>query len=119
MFQKLDEIEKRYVDLEARSQSPEVVSDHVEYTKTARAMKDIAPIVEKVRERRRIEKELEGAKELFDTLPPADELRPWPSRSSRRCAPGRTPSTICASSPPEDPNDSRTSCSRSGPGRRR
>jgi peptide chain release factor 1 len=74
MFQKLDEIEKRYAALEARRESPEVTADHVEYTKTVRAMKEIAPIVEKVRERRRVEIELAGAKELLETLSPSDEL---------------------------------------------
>ena len=55
MFEKLDEIEKRYSALEDRRDSPEVAGDHVEYTKTVRAMKEIAPIVEKVRERRRVD----------------------------------------------------------------
>ena len=75
MFEKLSEIERRYDELVARSQSADVVSDHVEYTRTVRAMKEIAPIVEKVRERRRIDSELGGARELLDTLPPSDELR--------------------------------------------
>jgi peptide chain release factor 1 len=75
MIEKLDEIERKYLELRVRSESPEVVSDHVEYTKTVRAMKEIAPIVEKVRERRRVEKELAGARELLDTLPAGDELR--------------------------------------------
>src|SRR5512143_2851179 len=76
MLEKLNEIERRYAELEARSQSPEVASDHVAYTKTVRAMKEIAPVVEKVRERRRIHQELEGARELVETLPSDDELRP-------------------------------------------
>src|SRR5437868_5972554 len=76
MFEKLNEIEKRYAELEARSQSPEVASDHVSYTRTVKAMKEIAPVVEKVRERRRVAQELEGAQELVETLPSDDELRP-------------------------------------------
>jgi peptide chain release factor 1 len=76
MFEKLKQIEVRYAELEARTQAPEVVSDHVEYTRTVRAMKEIAPIVEKVRERRRLETELEGARELVETLPADDDLRP-------------------------------------------
>ena len=75
MFEKLDEIEKRYAALEARRDSPEVTGDHVEYTKVARAMKEIAPVVEKVRERRRVEQELAGAKEMVDTLASGDELQ--------------------------------------------
>ncbi len=75
MIQKLDEIERRYLELKARSESPEVASDHVEYARAVRAMKEIAPIVEKVRERRRVEKELADARELLETLPAGDALR--------------------------------------------
>jgi peptide chain release factor 1 len=74
MFQKLDEIERKYAALEGRRASPEVASDHVEYTKIVRAMKEIAPIVEKVREMRRVDEELAGARELVDTLSSGDEL---------------------------------------------
>ena len=74
MFEKLDEIERRYAALEGRRDAPEVAADHVEYTKTVRAMKEIAPVVEKVRERRRVEEELLGARELVDTLSTGDEL---------------------------------------------
>jgi len=76
MFHKLDEIERRYADLEARAASPEVLADHTLATKTMRAMREILPVVEKNRERKRIESELAGATELLDTLPPSDELRP-------------------------------------------
>jgi peptide chain release factor 1 len=75
MFQKLDEIERRYADLEARAASPEVLADHALATKTMRAMREILPIVEKNRERKRIDAHLAGAQDLLDTLPPADELR--------------------------------------------
>lgn len=75
MFQKLDEIERRYADLEARAASPEVLADHTLATKTMRAMREILPIVEKNRERKRIDTQLAGAQDLLDTLPPADELR--------------------------------------------
>jgi peptide chain release factor 1 len=76
MLQKLAEIERKYAELKARSESPEVAQNHVEYVKTVRAMKEIAPVVAKVRERRRLEEEIAGARELLDTLPSADELRP-------------------------------------------
>ena len=76
MFHKLDEIERRYADLEARAASPAVLADHALATKTMRAMREILPVVEKNRERKRIDSELAGATELLDTLPPADELRP-------------------------------------------
>ena len=75
MLEKLAEIERRYASLEARLGSPDVVSDHVESTKIHRAMREIASVVEKVRELRRAQAELAGACEMLDTLPPGDELR--------------------------------------------
>lgn len=74
MLQKLDEIERRYAELEARRDSPAVVQDHVEYARVVRAMKEIAPVVAKVRERRKVESDLAGAREMLDSLSPGDEL---------------------------------------------
>ena len=109
MFQKLDDIERRYADLEARAASPEVLADHALATKTARAMREIAPVVEKNRERKRIESELAGAKELLDTLPPADELRPvaqaeFEALSARRAAVDEELRLLLL---PKDPNDAK------------
>jgi peptide chain release factor 1 len=75
MLDKLDEIERRYASLEERLGSPDVVADHQESTKIHRAMREIAPVVEKVRELRRAKDELAGAREMLDTLPSGDELR--------------------------------------------
>jgi peptide chain release factor 1 len=109
MFAKLDDIERKYAELEARSQSPEVASDHVAYTKTVRAMKEIAPIVEKVRERRRVASELDGAKELVDTLPADDELRPMAQQEldSLRVRRDAVDEELRLLLLPKDPNDSR------------
>jgi peptide chain release factor 1 len=109
MFQKLDDIERRYADLEARAASPEVLADHALATKTARAMREIAAVVEKNRERKRIDAELAGAKELLDTLPPADELRPvaqaeFEALSARRAAVDEELRLLLL---PKDPNDSK------------
>lgn len=75
MLEKLAEIEKRYASLEERLGSPEVASDHQESTKIHRAMREIAPVVEKVRELRKAQDDLAGAREMLDTLPAGDELR--------------------------------------------
>ncbi|MEO8584724.1 MAG: peptide chain release factor 1 [Acidobacteriota bacterium] len=107
MFQKLDEIERRYADLEARAASPDVLSDHTLATKTMRAMREILPVVEKNRERKRIDAELAGAQEMLDTLPPADELRPiaqqeFESLRARRSAIEEEIRLLLL---PKDPND--------------
>ena len=109
MIDKLAEIERKYLELKARSESPEVASDHIEYTRTVRAMKEIAPIVEKVRERRRLEKEIDGARELLDTLPATDELRPV-AQEEFEALRGRLPAVeeeLKLLLLPKDPNDSR------------
>ncbi len=75
MHAKLDEIERKYTQLESRLASPEVAQDHVEYTRVIRAMREIAPVVEKLRETRGIESRLSEARELVETLPAGDELQ--------------------------------------------
>ena len=75
MLEKLDEIERRYASLEERLGSPDVVSDHQESTKIHRAMREIASVVEKVRELRKAQADLAGALEMLETLPAGDELR--------------------------------------------
>jgi peptide chain release factor 1 len=107
MFHKLDEIERRYADLEARAVSPEVLADHTLATKTMRAMREILPVVEKNRERKRIESELAGATELLDTLPPADELRPIAQREFEdlRVRRAAVEEEIRLLLLPKDPND--------------
>jgi peptide chain release factor 1 len=75
MLEKLAEIERRYASLEERLGSPDVVADHQESTKIHRAMREIAPVVDKLRELRRANDELAGAREMLDTLPSGDELR--------------------------------------------
>ncbi|MEO8054137.1 MAG: peptide chain release factor 1 [Acidobacteriota bacterium] len=107
MFQKLDDIERRYADLEARAASPEVLADHALATKTARSMREIAPVVEKNKERKRIEAELANTGELLATLPPADELRPvaqaeFEALSARRAAVEEDLRLLLL---PKDPND--------------
>lgn len=109
MSDKLAEIERRYLELKARSESPEVASDHVEYAKTVRAMKEIAPIVEKIRERLRLETEIAGARELLDTLPASDGLREVAQQEFDALR-ARVPDVEAALKLlllPKDPNDSR------------
>ncbi len=109
MFQKLDEIERRYADLEARAASPEVLADHALATKTMRAMREILPIVEKNRERKRVDAQLAGVQELVDTLPPADELRPIAQQELEELKARReaTLEEIRVLLLPRDPNDAK------------
>jgi peptide chain release factor 1 len=50
MFERLEQIEAKYDELNQALASPEIVSDSQRYQKTAKAYSEIAPIVEKYRE---------------------------------------------------------------------
>jgi peptide chain release factor 1 len=50
MFERLDQIEKRYEDLTQQLASPEIMNDTGKYQKTAKAHSEIVPVVEKYRE---------------------------------------------------------------------
>ena len=107
MLEKLAEIEKRYASLEERLGSPEVVADHQESTKIHRAMREIAPVVEKVRELRKAQAALSGALELLETLPAGDELREMAEAeadASKRAV-GALEEEIRILLLPKDPND--------------
>ena len=72
-------------------------------------MKEIAPIVEKIRERRRLETEIAGARELLDTLPASDGLREVAQQEFDALR-SRVPDVEAALKLlllPKDPNDSR------------
>jgi peptide chain release factor 1 len=50
MFERLDQLEARYEELNRALSSPEIVTDSAKYQKTAKAHSEIAPIVEKYRQ---------------------------------------------------------------------
>src|SRR5947209_123193 len=50
MFERLDQLEARYEELNKALASPEIVTDSGKYQKTARAHGEVAEVVEKYRE---------------------------------------------------------------------
>jgi peptide chain release factor 1 len=64
IFDKLDQIEKRYEELTAQISSPEVLSDSARYQKLARTHGDQAQIVEKYREWKQIDQGLREAHQI-------------------------------------------------------
>lgn len=50
MFERLDQIEARYEELNRALASPDIANDSAKYQKTAKAHSEIAPVVEKYRE---------------------------------------------------------------------
>ncbi len=65
LFQKLDQIEARYEELNQQLSSPEVLSDSARYQKLAKAHAELSEVVQKYREWKDIEKGLAGTKQLL------------------------------------------------------
>ncbi|HEY6362883.1 MAG TPA: peptide chain release factor 1 [Vicinamibacterales bacterium] len=64
MFDKLTTIEAQYQDLMTRLGTAEVQSDPAEYRKAAKTLSDLEPLVQKYREYKTVQKDIEGAEEL-------------------------------------------------------
>jgi peptide chain release factor 1 len=56
MFERLEQVEKKYEDLSAALSSPEIMNDSARYQKTAKAHAEIAELVEKWREYKDLKK---------------------------------------------------------------
>lgn len=65
MFEKLEAIEKTYEDLTQQMTDPEVISDQTRYTKVTRQHRELEPIVEKFRELCKLDRDIEGSRELM------------------------------------------------------
>jgi len=64
MFERLEQIELKYEELNKALASPEIVSDSARYQKTAKAHSEVAPIVEKYREYKDLTRGIEESKSL-------------------------------------------------------
>jgi peptide chain release factor 1 len=65
VFERLDQIEARYEELNRALASPEVIGDSSKYQKTAKAHSDITPIVEKYREYKDLKKGIAESKAVL------------------------------------------------------
>ncbi len=66
MFQKLEDVEKRYEELNKLISDPEVISRQNEWKKLMKEHSDIEDIVIKYREYKKVEKDFEEAKEMLN-----------------------------------------------------
>lgn len=64
MFDKLSVVETQYDELMNRLGTAEVQSDPSEYRKAAKALSELEPLVEKFRQYKNVQKNIEGAEEL-------------------------------------------------------
>ncbi len=65
MFERLDQLESRYQDLERSLASPEVISDSPKYQKTAKAHSELTLVVEKYREYKDLKRGIEESKAVL------------------------------------------------------
>ena len=66
MFDKLESVEKRYEELNQKISDPEVIANQSEWQKLMKEHADIADIVEKYREYKKVEKAIEDLKEMLN-----------------------------------------------------
>jgi peptide chain release factor 1 len=64
MFDKLSSVESQYDELMTRLGTAEVQSDPGEYRKAAKQLSDLEPLVQKFREYKVVQKDIEGAEEM-------------------------------------------------------
>lgn len=65
MFQKLDDVEKRYEELTSKISDPEVIARTSEWQKLMKEHSDMTPIVEKYREYKKVEANYKEAMEMM------------------------------------------------------
>ena len=66
MFNRLNEAEKRYSEIEEALANPETVGNQAEFTKAMKEYKNLTPIIEKYREYKKTMSDLEGAKSMME-----------------------------------------------------
>jgi peptide chain release factor 1 len=64
LYEKLDQIEHRYVEMTAELSSPEILNDSANYQKLARRHSELSQMVEKYREWKLLDKGLAEAKQM-------------------------------------------------------
>ena len=84
MLEKLEEIRRKYEEVRARLADPEFVQDHRAVRDAQKTLSEFEPVVAKTEEYRRVERELQGAREMTESLSPGDEL--YQLASSERAA---------------------------------
>ena len=103
MLEKLRAIEEKYEQLSARLDAPETWSDPAAYAALAREQKELTPLVEAVRRRRKLQGDIDGASELLGD----PELRALAQSEleAAKAALAETEDEIRRLLLPRDPND--------------
>jgi peptide chain release factor 1 len=75
MYEKLDQLDQRYEELQQKIADPAVVTDIALYRDTMKAISEIEEVVAKYRELKQVKKRLADTRGKLDTLKGDDELR--------------------------------------------
>jgi len=109
MLERLQEIRRKYDEVRSRLEDPAFVQDHRAVRDAQKTLTEFEPIIAKLEEQGRLEKELRGAREMVESLPPGDEL--YQLAAAERAALTerlqRVEEELKALLLPRDPNDSR------------
>ncbi|MGH9672981.1 MAG: peptide chain release factor 1 [Bryobacteraceae bacterium] len=102
---KLDQIEARFEDLNARMADPRVIRDPDQYRGTAKAHRELSDVVERYREWKKAAADLDGARQML--LEPDPEMRALASEDVARLEPqlARLENELKILLLPRDPND--------------
>ena len=84
MFEKLEDIRRKYEEVKARLADPAFVQDHRAVRDAQKTLTELEPIVAKIAEQRQVQKELDGARELVESLSPGRRALPDGGRRARR-----------------------------------
>ncbi len=103
MFQKLDEVEKRYEEITKKISDPEVISKQEEWKNLMKEHSEIEPVVLKYREYKKANKAIEDAKEMLND-PEMKELAEIELQENKEKLP-KIEEEIKILLIPKDPND--------------
>jgi peptide chain release factor 1 len=67
MFERLDQIEARWKELNEALASPEILNDTANYQKTAKAQSELVPIVEKYQEYKKLKQGIADSRSMLET----------------------------------------------------
>jgi peptide chain release factor 1 len=70
MLEKTSEIEKRYIELESRLVSPEVIRDQKTYQRVAKEHSSLGPVVELIRKTQSVQAQIDGSRALLNDSDP-------------------------------------------------
>jgi peptide chain release factor 1 len=109
MFEKLEEIRRKYDEIRTRLGDPAFVQDHRAVRDAQKTLAELEPIIRKTEEHRQVQKELEGARELVESLSPGEELYQMAAseRTSLTERLAEIEQELKVLLLPRDPNDSR------------